>query len=164
MTRLLQPSGLSLTTGEAVDGGALAALRTAIGWETASVPGQLLAQARGERTIFLAYVDEQPVGTITVEWMAATDQHDAPATRPPSQEPVAYGFLNDLAVHPAYRRRGLGHWLVWIAEQAIRAAERRWATIQTNIAAVQRLYERWGYRPQPHAPQAGFVLLAKELR
>jgi ribosomal protein S18 acetylase RimI-like enzyme len=58
------------------------------------------------------------------------------------------GFLKDLAVHPAARRRGLGEALVRHVLQAFRARGVDHVDLKTNrldSAAAIRLYERLGF-------------------
>jgi streptothricin acetyltransferase len=84
-----------------------------------------------DKTIFLAYIDQQVAGQIIV-----------------SRHWNQYGYIEDLAVDTCFRRRGIGQSLL---QQAIRWARDRHLpgvmleTQNINVAAC-RLYERCGFR------------------
>jgi GNAT superfamily N-acetyltransferase len=97
-------------------------------------------QVAGTRTCFVAIVDEQFAGYVTVDW-----------------QPTYAGFadlnipeIQDLNVLTAYRRRGIATRLLDCAERE--AARRSWVVgigvgLHPGYSAAQRLYAKRGYIP-----------------
>lgn len=118
----------------------------AIGWKSKSVELfslYLLEQDEGGRSCFVALVDEEFAGYITINWKP---------TYPPLIAKSA-AELQDLNVLPEHRRRG-------IASRLIEEAEKLVATkcdvigiavgLHPGYNAAQRLYVLLGYVPDGH--------------
>ncbi|MDX1965224.1 MAG: GNAT family N-acetyltransferase [Pirellulales bacterium] len=62
-----------------------------------------------------------------------------------------------LMVHPGYRRRGLGEWLIHVLEQAVWDSGGRTIHLETHAgwSAAVRLYTRLGYSPVASTSGAG---------
>ena len=98
------------------------------------------AQQAGECHVFVAFVDEQFAGYVTLFWEAG-------------YEPFRHAMIpeiRDLNVLPYFRRRGIGRTLIQCCEET--AAERT-ATIGIGVGMypdygnAQRLYVKMGYVP-----------------
>lgn len=135
--RLLDPES-------AADAAALAATRQAVGWETRSVGGQLAAQARGQRSILLAFVDGAPAGSTVVEW----DCREAGQHYGWFANGRTHAHHNDLCVMPAARPHGVATALMDAAQRLAVANNRRYLCCQVpaNNSTLIRLYERRGNR------------------
>ena len=77
--------------------------------EASLFEGYLGEQERGERTVLLAYADNEFSGFVTVQW-----QSDYPTF-----DEKGIPEVNDLRVLPAFRRRGIASALVDEAEKRI---------------------------------------------
>ena len=133
---------LTIRRATTADEAALAALRFSVGWEIASVKGQLLSAARDERVIFLAEVDGQVVGTTSL--VLVDDDLD-----------LGNGWdrahLNDSAVSPAYRGSGV-YWP--LVDAGLAEAKERgmtWVYAQTKTAWLVAAHQRRGWEAWPAA-------------
>jgi GNAT superfamily N-acetyltransferase len=118
----------------------LGAAFAAIGWGK-SVEGferYLSMQRTGERDVFVATVDGEFAGYVTLTW------------EPPYDHGPGVPEIQDLNVLPAYRRRGIGNALMDAAEA--RAGERSSVLgigvgLYADYGSAQRMYVRRGYLP-----------------
>lgn len=126
----------------------------------------LYEQQRGETVYLVAWENGLPVGHIVLRWAGTI------------HEPVASRLRNcpnieDLFVHPDYRKRGIGSMLLADAEELAR--RRRYPAVGLSVAVDNRpartLYEHRGYRDSgfgtfqhtvPHLDQQGRLQLREE--
>ncbi|MEV8377039.1 GNAT family N-acetyltransferase [Kribbella sp. NPDC056861] len=114
---------------------------TALGWPGRTVAryeGLLGQQLRGERDVFVATVDGELAGYVTLTWEPTYD-HGAGIPE-----------VQDLNVLPVFRRRGIGNALMDAAEA--RAAERASVIgigvgLYADYGSAQRMYVQRGYLP-----------------
>ncbi|WP_328332396.1 GNAT family N-acetyltransferase [Kribbella sp. NBC_00382] len=119
----------------------ISAAFSALGWPGRTVERyeKLLGQQRaGERDVFVATVDGELAGYVTLTWEPAYD-HGAGIPE-----------VQDLNVLPTFRRQGIGSALMDAAEA--RAAERSSVVgigvgLYADYGSAQRMYFRRGYLP-----------------
>lgn len=87
------------------------------------------------KEVYLAYLGDELVGTVSLE-----------VGRPPGEAP--YLYVNQLAVAPPHKRRGIGRFLMGLAEQ--RAREQGVSRLRLDTAIPARhlveFYQALGYR------------------
>jgi ribosomal protein S18 acetylase RimI-like enzyme len=110
------------------------------GWDktVAGFERYLAMQRSGERDVFVATIDGEFAGYVTLTW------------DPPYDHGAGIPEIQDLNVLPAYRRRGIGNALMDAAES--RAAERGDVVgigvgLYVDYGSAQRMYVRRGYLP-----------------
>lgn len=101
----------------------------------------LQEQADKKRLIFLSYVDNRLAGYVHLNFRPQY----APFLRLEIPE------IQDLFVHPDFRRQGLGEGLIAVCENHVREMNKDEIGIGVGITAefgaAQRLYVRLGYKP-----------------
>ena len=134
------------------DAPSLAAIRQAQGWESASVPGQLAAQAAGQRTILVAEDAVEVGGTVTLEGHCPE--------RPDLADGATVAHINDRAVLPGVQRRGVGSLLMDAAEAwaHARPVQRVAAQVPDSLPHVLRECLKRGYTDT--GERDGFHVLA----
>ena len=121
------------------DATALRRMREEAGWDAEKVPAWIAASLTGERPTWVADVDGETVGMVSLERV------DPDAEVANGRDVAAVTSLSVLA---SAGRRGLGRALTVFAEEQARASGVRVLTLNTrptNAAAVA-LYEGLGYR------------------
>jgi GNAT superfamily N-acetyltransferase len=113
-----------------------------LGWNkpVALYERYFLEQSAGDRVVFVAFVDSEFAGYVTVIWKS---------TYPPFAD-AGVSEINDFNVLPSFRRRGIGSALMDAAEATI--SERSdVAGIGVGMTAdygqAQRMYPKRGYVP-----------------
>jgi ribosomal protein S18 acetylase RimI-like enzyme len=96
-------------------------------------------QQRGEALYLIAWLREQPVGHLLINWAGNSSAQAAAIGPCPT--------LEDIAVSPVYQSRGIGSRLMEAAEELVR--ERGYARMGLDVGlenhGARRLYERRGY-------------------
>lgn len=122
------------------DPAVMGAAFVALGWgkSVAGFERYLAMQGSGERDVFVATVDGEFAGYVTLTW------------EPPYDHGAGIPEIQDLNVLPTYRRRGIGNALMDAAEA--RAGERSDVVgigvgLYVDYGTAQRMYVRRGYMP-----------------
>jgi ribosomal protein S18 acetylase RimI-like enzyme len=121
------------------DAPALRRLREEAGWDLEKVPAWIAASVAGERPTWVADLDGETVGMVSLE-LADPD--------PEVADGRDVAAVTSLSVRASAGRRGLGRALTVFAEAEARARGVRVLTLNTrptNVAALA-LYEGLGYR------------------
>jgi len=121
------------------DAPALRRMREEAGWDVERVPEWIAASLRGERPTWVAELDGEPVGMVSLEWVDAD---------PEVADGKEVAAVTSLSVLAAAARRGIGRTLTVFAEERARARGVRVLTLNTRPtnAAALALYEGLGYR------------------
>ncbi len=120
----------------------IAAAFAALGWDkpTSLYELYLAEQAAGERTVFVALLDSQFAGYVTIKW-----QSDYPPFRAENIPEIA-----DFNVLPIFRRQGIGSRLM---DEAERVVSERSSVVGIGVGmyadygTAQRMYVKRGYIP-----------------
>jgi len=96
--------------------------------EDASLGGRVLAEALAERACWVAFFHERAVGYVAL-------QHTF----------FGSGRITRLAVHPAFRRRGIGSLLLAFAEDRCQSAQ-LFVSVQRTDRPMRDLLRQRGYR------------------
>ncbi|NDJ52670.1 MAG: GNAT family N-acetyltransferase [Chloroflexi bacterium] len=99
----------------------------------------------GKRTMFVAAVNQQPVGRLFLQHTSRVAQFADGHSR---------AYLYSVHVMTPFQRRGIGSQMMKTAELFLCANQFRWATlcVSKDNHDAQRLYERLGYRVFDSAP------------
>ena len=124
-------------------------------WRPVALWRDLIAQKIARRVVYLARLDAQVVGTLTLDWKAE-DLWDAPA-------PQA-GYLAHFATRRALAGRGIGaQMLGWAEAEARRSGK---AALRLDCAAENRAlcvyYERAGFELRSTVTLEGFQIALYE--
>lgn len=105
---------------------------------------RLSAQRTGGATYFIAWLGVRPVGHTLVRWGGSGNPLLASAT----SGPMVHPYIEGLAVHPAYRSRGIGAQIVEAAEHEAMQRGHREIGLAVSVENVRAraLYSRLGYR------------------
>lgn len=127
---------------EAQDIPQIAAAFKVLGWnKPASQYERYLAeQNAGERTVFVAFVDDVFAGYVTVQWLS---------NYPPFRE-ANIPEIVDFNVLPHFRRQGIGSRLLDEAEQAVAQCSHVVGIgvgMYADYGSAQRMYVKRGYIP-----------------
>jgi ribosomal protein S18 acetylase RimI-like enzyme len=151
-------SGWTIRPVRTDDAAALRRMREEAGWDLEKVPAWIGASLAGERPTWVAEIDGQTVGMVSLELV------DPDPEVADGREVAAVTSLSVLA---SAGRRGLGRALTVFAEDQARARGVRVLTLNTrptNAAAIA-LYEGLGYRrwKEEQRPWGLAVFLRKTL-
>jgi len=131
-------SGWSIRAVRPDDAPALRRMREEAGWDVERVPAWIAASLTGERPTWVAELEGETVGMVSLEWIdpdpEVADGKDVAA-------------VTSLSVLASAGRRGVGRGLTVFAEEEARARGVRVLTLNTrptNAAAIA-LYEGLGY-------------------
>jgi len=114
-------------------------MREEAGWDVEKVPEWIAASLRGERPTWVADLDDETVGMVSLERVDPD---------PEVADGIGVAAVTSLSVLGSAGRRGLGRALTVFAEERARALGVRILTLNTrptNAAAIA-LYEGLGYR------------------
>jgi protein-tyrosine phosphatase len=112
-------------------------------------PRQPLAEAIEQGEVYLALLDGQAVGTLTLQWS------DRPIW---GDRPEDAGYVHKLAIHHTYAGRELGRRLLAWAERTIAAAGRDYARLDCMASnpVLRDYYERAGYEYRGETQATGW--------
>ncbi len=115
-------------------------MREEAGWDLEKVPAWIAASMSGERPTWVAELDGQAVGMVSLE---LTDPD------PEVADGKDIAAVTSLSVLASAGRQGIGRGLTVFAEEQARAGGARVLTLNTRPtnAAALGLYEGLGYRP-----------------
>jgi ribosomal protein S18 acetylase RimI-like enzyme len=102
------------------------------------------SQHTGGSTYFIAWLGDRPVGHTVVRWGGSQN----PLLATPGSPPPVHPYIEGLAVHYAYRSRGIGGQIIEAAESESRRRGHREIGLAVNVENVRAraLYARLGYR------------------
>ena len=140
------------------DAPALRRMRAEAGWDEEKVPAWIAASLAGERPTWVAEIDGEPVGMVSLELVDPD---------PEVADGKEVAAVTSLSVLASAGRRGIGRALTVFAEAEARARGVRVLTLNTRPtnAAAMALYEGLGYRQwkQQERPWGLAVFLRKSL-
>lgn len=131
-------SGWSIRAVRPDDAPALRRMREEAGWDVERVPAWIAASLTGERPTWVAELEGETVGMVSLEWIDPD---------PEVADGKDIAAVTSLSVLPSAGRRGIGRGLTVFAEEEARARGVRVLTLNTrptNAAAIA-LYEGLGY-------------------
>ena len=122
------------------DAPALRRMREEAGWDVEKVPEWIAASLSGERPSWVAELDGEAVGMVSLELVDPDD--------PEVADGKGVAAVTSLSVLASAGRRGIGRTLTVFAEEQARARGVRVLTLNTRPtnAAALALYEGLGYR------------------
>lgn len=140
------------------DAPALRRMREEAGWDLEKVPAWIAASLSGERPTWVAELDGQAVGMVSLE-LSDPD--------PEVADGKDIAAVTSLSVLASAGRRGIGRGLTLFSEEQARARGVRVLTLNTRPtnAAALALYEGMGYRrwKEQERPWGRAVFLRKTL-
>ena len=121
------------------DAPALRRMREEAGWDLEKVPAWIAASLSGERPTWVAELDGETVGMVSIEFLDPD---------PEVADGGDVATVASLSVLASAGRRGIGRALTLFAEEQARARGVRVLTLNTrpSNAAALALYEGLGYR------------------
>jgi len=131
-------SGWSIRAVRPDDAPALRRMREEAGWDVERVPAWIAASLTGERPTWVAELEGETVGMVSLEWIDPD---------PEVADGKDIAAVTSLSVLASAGRRGIGRGLTVFAEEEARARGVRVLTLNTrptNAAAIA-LYEGLGY-------------------